>query len=414
VIFGNEELTDALLGHVCGNIEGVRTGPGLLYRCLVEVGGEYLGTERPPACPAELIEDHGNGISFLPRRAAGDPDPDRVSVRPVREEPRQHLLLERPEGIRVPEKARHPDEELPEEKARLLPVLVYVLKVLLRIVNTQHTHPPPYPTVDGVPLVDGVIMTRRLFDDCQDTLNDRLHYFRGHVGGDPREMEHVPFKEFSHLLGGYHVVHDARTDGALRHLRILGRGRLLGHGDAAGAVYLAQTDSAVRAGARQDDADHSVAPFRGQGAKEKVDGHAYPVDYRGGQGEDVALEGEKLVRRDDVGPTRFDLRSPYRLRHGHLRGPREDIDEHARPVGLEVLNEDEGRLQAGREVREERLERLDAPCRRTYPHYREDLLRVFFLPVLLHRILSLSFHRTVIRPVAGRAPFLPHWPSARG
>ncbi len=81
-ILPDEVVLKALGGEVRGDRAEIEPGPGRLDRPVVDIGREYLDRAAAVGPGHSLPEKDSNRIRFLTRRAAGDPDPDRIG--PVR------------------------------------------------------------------------------------------------------------------------------------------------------------------------------------------------------------------------------------------------------------------------------------------------------------------------------------------
>src|SRR5512140_245072 len=73
----DEEALQSLLGEVRDGALGVFSRPGAVDGRLEDVRGEDLNGNGRGLVPQELHEGDGERIRFLPRRAAGHPEPDR-------------------------------------------------------------------------------------------------------------------------------------------------------------------------------------------------------------------------------------------------------------------------------------------------------------------------------------------------
>ena len=81
----------------------------------------------------------------------------------------------------------------------------------------------------------------------------------------------VPGKRIWHIGDRQHMIHDTRQNGAFRHARISGFGRVLRDHQAAGFLDRREPDTAVAPGSRQDDARRPVSVFGGQGVQQEIE-----------------------------------------------------------------------------------------------------------------------------------------------
>ena len=159
-------------------------------------------------------------------------------------------------------------------------------------------------------------------------------------------MSEVLGQLLAHLLDGQDEIDHACVDGASGHGVVLGLGLLLGHDQAAGGLDLLESEGAVGAGAREDDANGLVRFILGQGAEEGVDGQVH-ADVRRGLDEvqDSVQDGDVLLGRTEVYCARLDLHAVLDILDGKLgmllyQGP-----HHACAIRGPVLNHDESHVQ---------------------------------------------------------------------
>ena len=162
VLVLDKEPAQALRRHIRGDVGRIDALAGFVDGVPVQVGGKDLERKVPGRLHLlqRLFEDDGQGIGFLPRRAAGHPGPQRLAGRAARQERRDDLSLQLLPGRRVAEKAGHADQKLLEEQLQFLGILLQKPDVGGDLVNLVDAHAPLDPAVDGALLVQGKVVAR--------------------------------------------------------------------------------------------------------------------------------------------------------------------------------------------------------------------------------------------------------------
>ncbi|MNN12373.1 hypothetical protein D3C81_1253610 [compost metagenome] len=183
--------------------------------------------------------------------------------------------------------------------------------------------------------------------------------------------------QFQQLLRHFnhrqHEVDHARIDGSLRHAVELGVRRCLGHGDAALFLDARQTDRAIRAGARQHQAECALTVYIGQIAEKQIDRRVTCAWVRVGGGDlkQTVIHFQQLCWRNDVDPVFFDRHRTADLQHRHFGRFLDDLVGDTLVVGRQVKNDHERHAVVLRHVFKEPLDRLQPARRRTDPHHRK-------------------------------------------
>ena len=113
-IFLDEEATQPFRRDVGGDIGRIDTRAGDGDGIVIEVGTVELDLELAVGLVHELAQHNGDGIGLLAGRTAGHPDAKNIIVGFVGKQLRQDIPLEGDEGLRIPEKAGHVDQQLLE------------------------------------------------------------------------------------------------------------------------------------------------------------------------------------------------------------------------------------------------------------------------------------------------------------
>ncbi len=331
-------------------------------------GGEDLqGDPRGARQLDRLGEDHGERVRLLARRAAGHPGAHDARAPTRLQQVRQHVLAQVLPCLGIAEEARDADRRLLEQELDLAGVFPEVAHVVRQLVDLVQAHPPLDASVDGAHLVEREVVAGVRPEQDEDllegaqllVLEDDLR--RPYVG----RVLFVGDDAGGQLVGGRDHVREPRLDGALGHARELrGRQRL----DEGGPRLLldgAQAERAVRAHAREHDADAALLPVLGQRTEEEVDRQVETARRRLRQEVQHAVEDrDVLARRDDVDAVGLHRLAIRDLRDGHRGRALEQLHHRALVRGVEVLDDDVGHPAARRHVPEELLERLEAPGRR--------------------------------------------------
>ena len=184
------------------------------------------------------------------------------------------MFPKRLERFRVAEKAGDADQQFPKKRVRLQRSFPQIADILLEPVDLGDGHAPFDAALDGVPFVQRKIVARLGAQQNEDLLQEV-----GGVGTGRNDrflpasegVIHVRDQPLRHFLRRQDIVHQSGEDGAARHPVVRRRLRSLGHRHAAFALDRLESEGAVGAGAREDDADRLLLPVLRQRAKEEID-----------------------------------------------------------------------------------------------------------------------------------------------
>ena len=207
------------------------------------------------------------------------------------------------------------------------------------------------------------------------------HQDLSHAASRGRRFRHFPAmggvpdigqQRLRHVRHRKHAGGITGPDGAGRHAVVLGRVRLLHHAQAAIAEDGAQSQGAIAAGSRQDNADRHLSLVLGQGAQEGVDGHALAAGLLGNtQLQGAVKQGHVAVGRNDVDLVGLHYHLVLRFHHRYRRGPLQDFREDTGMAGVEMRHQHEGHATVRRQMEEELLEGFQPTGRRAQTDDRE-------------------------------------------
>ena len=310
----------------------------------------------------ELDQLDRHRIGFLAGGAPRHPDPDRLIGRPALEDGREHVRRQPDEGVRIAEEARHVDQQILVEAARLAGVALEQLDVVADVADPVQRHPPEQPPLDGrqlvVPEVDAADRLEHVVDPLQVVGRHIV------IVGEGRRRHVAAHAELRQLGADrrrrQHQIDHPGVDRGARHAVVLRRLRRLREREAAGALHVGQPDGAVAGGARQDHGDAPLLHRLGKGHEEGVDRRmAGPIRRPRREMQLGAAHRHLHVRRDHVDVPGLDPHAFLGLHHGQRGLDGEQRHQRALVVGREVLDEDDGdvlRLAAGAQDLGERLE----------------------------------------------------------
>ena len=264
---------------------------------------------------------------------------------------------------RVAEKAGHADQKLLEQELRFLGVLPQIPDVGRDPVNLVEAHAPLDPAVNGAFLVQGKVMAGLCPQQDEDLLQGALGLvLQGPVSPvDEGRVLEIGDDPAGQLLHRGDDVGQPRVNGALGHAVELGRGRRLDEDHPGLFLHGPQTQRAVGAHAREDDADAFVLQVVRQGTKEEINGQAEPPWRRRiKQVQDPVQDGQVPVGRDHIDAIRLDLHPVPDLGHRHGGGALEQLHHDALVRRVQVLDDDKGHAALHRHVSQKQLQRLQA------------------------------------------------------
>ena len=114
----------------------------------LDVGAEDLEVQLGRRLAGGVEQRHRQRVHLLAGRAAGDPDPQRRPCAAAREQGGQHLARERLERLGLAEEARHVDQEVLVEGARLLGAAAQQGQVGVQVVHAVEGHPAQQAALD--------------------------------------------------------------------------------------------------------------------------------------------------------------------------------------------------------------------------------------------------------------------------
>ena len=227
--------------------------------------------------------------------------------------------------IGLAEKAGHMDENVVIESPHLHRLRPQVLHILIESIDPVQTHPARNAPPDGSGLVQIEVDTRESFEQAKDLLVTvqvlqhiaRIRQSRGALG---IRQASDPAKLLGDCSGRQDKIHAASFNGIFRHAGRLGGCGVLGDRNPASCFDRLETQGAVRAGSRKDNAD-GVAPLvPRQGFKELVDRQVpASVGPACDEPQHPSLDHHVPVRRDDVDTVRHHLVAVVCLGDVHAR-----------------------------------------------------------------------------------------------
>jgi len=180
-----------------------------------------------------------------------------------------NFLLESIECLAVAEKCGHGNQQVGEQRLRLVRALAQDLVVFTQILGSGHLHAAGDPPHDRRALVLGEVVAgadAQMREHPMQRLLIDLRLLRRRCGLLDADQLRQTVRE---LTNGQDEVGNSGGNGAARHGCIFSFARLLHENNAAGFFHRAHTDGAVRAGAAENHSEPIAKPL-GDRAKEKV------------------------------------------------------------------------------------------------------------------------------------------------
>jgi hypothetical protein len=138
-----------------------------------------------------------------------------------------------------------------------------------------------------------------------------------------------------------------------------------------------QATGSIRAHAGKNDTDGAFAPVIGKAAKKGINRQTQPPrSYRIEQVERVVEGREILVGGNDINTVRLDLHPVSRLSDFHRGSPLQEFRQHAVPVGIKVLNDDESHAAIDRHASQKLFQCFQSASGRSYADDRKTLIFV--------------------------------------
>ena len=248
------------------------------------------------------------------------------------------------ERLRVAEEAGDSDQQFPEERIHLQRGIPQIVDIVLDALDLGDGHSPLDAALDGVPLVQRKIMGRPGAKQEEDLLQ-KVRF--GGLGRNDllrpasESAPHIGDQLLRHFRRRQNVVHHSGEDGAARHPVVRRRIESLGHRHAAFALDHLETEAAVGAGAREDDADRPLFPVLRQRAEEEVDRQAQTARRTRFQQLQLPVQQSQVpVWRNDVDAVGLHLHSVLHQEHRHAGVPLDQVDQDALVIGGEMLHQD--------------------------------------------------------------------------
>ena len=353
------------LGRDVGRVgQGVEPFASRDKRVRVDVGCKNEGFRRVGFSPCVLCEQHCDRIRFFAGGAARDPHPDLI-VGPLSCRERRNQPLECLERRPIAKEVRDADQQILEQRLRLVGLRVQETRILANRIDPVHPHPMRETTSGRRRFVAGKIVARsgsNVREDLGDgdfvqriagsgLRHDGRGSAPGVVGGQPR----------GHLRDGEDVVGEPRRNRVPGHVLVIGFVRILYEADTAPFLHPLHPHGSVGAGAREDDAGGSGALTICERSEEDVDRSSPLLDPRdGGQLEMAVDHRHAPIRRDHVNMIRNHRGSIDDSRHRDRRGALQHFGQPALVLRRQVQDDDVGHPAVDRDVLEERSERFDS------------------------------------------------------
>ena len=280
-------------------------------------------------------------IGFLAGGAARHPDPDRF-LRPFAlEQFGKHVLGDLLEGLGIAEECRDRDQQIAEQRLRFVGIVTHNVVIFFQIVGARDLHPPRDPAQHGRTFVLGKIVTgahpQMRENAPQQFLVEIADVGNRHAVLDPDQID----QPLGEIVDRHDKIGNAGGNRAARHRGIFGLARFLNQDDAAGLLHRAHADRTVGAGAAQDDSE-AVAQFFGERTEEQIDRRALAarlIEFK--RGNFVIDHLQPPIRRNDIDVIGFQMLPLTDFDDRHACARRDDIDELAAMLWVEMHDDDE-------------------------------------------------------------------------
>ena len=271
---------------------------------------------------------------------------------------RQDLALDIFPHRRIAKKAGDPDEQLPQQQLNFFGGFPHIAQVVVNAVQLVQAHASLDTPHDGVLFVGRKIVAgvgaQQDEDLVKETSRSALK-FGLDLGLDVAHEPDAPDKRDDlgrQFIGGRHGVHHICVNRAARHAVKLGRGRRLRKSGAAGLPNRTQAQRAIRAHARQNDANAVVLPVIGERLEEKINRLAQATRFgRLKQMQHTMHQGQVPAGRNHIDVVGFDGHLVCRLLHRHRRTALQQLHQHALAVRIPVLHHHDGQPGPRRHMR---------------------------------------------------------------
>jgi hypothetical protein len=332
---------------------GKRTG--------IQIGTENLDPRADFVTRHFLQEQDRDRVGLLTGGTAGHPHADGVARLLALEERRYGMLGQSLECFRVSEECRDRNQQITEQRLRLLHIVAEEREVVRQLFSSRHLGAARDPSQHRRFLVLREVVTGAGSDVGENT----THVFFIRAAQLPEGKFPVPH-ELDNARGyfaeGQDEVGQPRGDRAARHRSVFGLVRVLHEDDAACFLDGLEADCAVRAGARENDRE-AIAALLGQRPEEKVDRRSLPARIVEFVGRDLVIRDPQVpIRRNDINVIGLQRSRFMNLRDLHT-GPRsENSRQLAVALGSQMHDHDKGGASTVEQSFEESLQRLDAAC----------------------------------------------------
>ncbi len=298
--------------HVVGDARGIKALPRAVERREVDVRAENLHGVMQFFLREKFHERDGDGIHLLAAGAARNPEADRLIGFARFDQAWEHFFLQRIEHGRVAEKFRDVDEDVAEQLLHFGGMRAQVIGVFAQHLELAQRQTAADAAVECRTFVMGEIHARALAQQHEGFLERpflaaRLRRGRQHgqrvSDGTPRDAD-----EFhGDLRGREHEIHASRRNRVGGHRGVFRRFLVLCERHAARRLHRLQAARAVRAVARENDADGVVGFLFGERFEEMVNRHVdFALRFARGNLQPAAGDAHRLVRRDDVNAVAYD------------------------------------------------------------------------------------------------------------
>jgi hypothetical protein len=364
----DKEPLEPLRRHISGNIGGIDTLAGLVNRILVQIGGKDVQGKflRGLDTFHSLLEHDSQGICFLPGGAAWHPGPQGLAIRPFGQERWDDAVAQLFPRSAVAKETRHAEEQFLEQQIQFLRVFLQVTDIGGNLVNLVDAHAALDPPVKGVFLVKRKVMAGvgaqkndglfqgalRLACECQ--LGSMGQWSPLQISEDPAtaKFDGMPRSAIDSGLADIVAPADELP------------GRILHQHDACLLFDGPQSQRAVGAHARENDAQAVFLLVLGQGAEEEINRQAQSQRRRGfEQVQNSVQDGHVFIGRDHIDPVRLDFGAIPDLDHLHAGGALEQLGHDPFAGGVQMLNDDKSQSAVLRHVREKTLQSLQTSGR---------------------------------------------------
>src|SRR5262249_32652503 len=278
IAFAREVTAQALLADVRFDGGWKTPLPRRGKRTRVEIGAEHLDL-RPDFVACRFLEQQDRDrVGLFAGGTARDPHADRVARLLGLEYGRQRVGFERLEYLVVAEKRGDRDQQVGEQRLRLVGLVAQKFVIVLRVVHPGDLHAAGDPAQDGRALVLRKIVPGA-YAQMRENAAHQLFVELAIVRDRNAVAVLHQFDQACHKLA--HRQDEIRYSGrdrAARHRGVFGLVRILHQDDAAGFLDGPHADGTIGAGAGQNDRE-AVAVLFGQRSEKQVDRRALSARF---------------------------------------------------------------------------------------------------------------------------------------